>query len=623
METGTGRARLVLEGRGGREIHPLEGEVVTLGRDPQSTIALSDPRVSRHHLRLEAGPSGWKLVDLDSQNGTTRNGRRVQAAMLEHGDVIVVGSRRLRFEDGPGERADVGASTTELPLIGGPALPAETREALRLDRLQGILHAGAERGFLMRSEKSGMTFAAARNIAREDLQRPEFQVSWSIAIQAGTRGEAVLAVDASEDDRFRALESVESLALRSVLAVPIKGESGVLGVIYVDNSLSRGAFTEDDLSLVSMLADQAAIAISRRRMLQDLRERRRQVEALNEKLAAEVREKDSELEQMRATTPGDVAPGRVRRLLGNSARMDELRALLAKVAATDFPVLVTGESGTGKELVAQAIHAQSERHAGAFVSLNCAAIPETLLESELFGATRGAYTGADRDRPGLFRTADGGTLFLDEVSEMSPALQAGLLRVLQEGEIRPVGSQEMVQVDVRLIAATNKPLQKLVTEGSFREDLYFRLKVLPVAVPPLRERREDIPELMAWFFRESGRDPAPAVDPEALDALLSYSWPGNVRELENEVKRLVVLGGDPILKPALSPRVLESGDMLVGSESSYHDLDALVRAVETREIQKALNRTDGNKTQAAGLLGISRFTLQRKLDKYGMLPEAD
>ena len=641
-----GQARIVVKGRRAAEVHVLEGQTLTVGRSPECGIILTDPRCSRSHLRIEPVGEGYRAVDLGSQNGTILNGRRVREALLRPGDVLLVGGTRLIFEadavlGGTRDQTVVALpsppkeSPADIPLVERLRRLAEVTRRLNsetssLELLRLIIDAsvsltGSERGFLLECRKEGMHFAAARNIDREDLDTPEFELSWSIAIQVGTKGEAVLAVNAAEDDRFRSLESVEALGLRSVLSVPVTGPSGILGVIYVDNRVHLGAYQESDLEILEVLADQAGIALTNRQLMEELTRRNEEVVSLNERLRARLEEQENEIARMRGRFgDGDEDPFlNYRALVGGSARMDELRHLLQKVAATDFPVLIQGGSGTGKELVARCIHRNSARAAEAFVSLNCAAIPESLLENELFGHARGAYTGADRARKGLFEAAHGGTLFLDEVSEMSPAMQTRLLRVLQEGELRPVGGKGPIQVDVRIIAASNRDLGKLIHEGGFREDLYYRLRVLPVEVPGLRERREDIPELVRHLFGKHAAGSIPAIDPEAMDVLCSYTWPGNVRELENEIKRLIALAGPMVNRAALSRHIAEAGEMLVGSESSFHDLSELVESIETREIRKALQRCDGNKTHAASLLGISRFTLQRKLDKYALTLEDD
>jgi two-component system, NtrC family, response regulator HydG len=310
-----------------------------------------------------------------------------------------------------------------------------------------------------------------------------------------------------------------------------------------------------------------------------------------------------------------------RNLIGRSETMMRLLDMVSQVAPSEATVLITGESGTGKEMIAGAIHYNSVRKNGPFVKINCAAITETLLESELFGHEKGAFTGADRRKEGKFRQADGGTLFLDEVSEMALSMQVKLLRVLQEREITRVGGDEAIKVDVRVIAATNRDLIKEITTGRFREVLFYRLNVVTLQIPPLRERREDIPLLAQHFlksFAEKNRKAIKGFSPRAMDRLLRYSWPGNVRELMNTVERGVVLSRSEYLdEEALSP-ILESA---LPAEEVKQDLivDASLGSVEKATILKTLGEAGGNKSEAARRLGITRRTLHQKLKKYGMM----
>jgi transcriptional regulator with PAS, ATPase and Fis domain len=306
--------------------------------------------------------------------------------------------------------------------------------------------------------------------------------------------------------------------------------------------------------------------------------------------------------------------------------MANLISLLERVIDSDFPVLIQGESGSGKDLVASAIHFNSRRSAMPFVSENCASLPETLLESELFGHTKGAFTGAVSDRKGLLEMAHRGTLFLDEVGDMSPGMQSKLLRFLQDGEFRPVGGAELVRVDVRIISASNRQLLELVEQGRFRQDLFFRLNVLPLTLPPLRERREDIPQLVKHFLgilcSELDRN-VPEIASEVVDVLYRYDWPGNVRELENEMRRLVTLAAETISLDLVSERIRQMPDgSLKLDELEGLDLTAKVEAIERHEILEALRACRGNKSRAARKLGISRFTLQRKIEKYSLSVES-
>lgn len=307
-------------------------------------------------------------------------------------------------------------------------------------------------------------------------------------------------------------------------------------------------------------------------------------------------------------------------LIGKSAKIVEIYKTLARAALSQSNVLVTGESGTGKELVARAIHENSQRRAKRFVAVNCGALAESLLESELFGHLKGAFTGATHDKKGLFEEADGGTLFLDEIGDVSAALQIKLLRVLQEGEMKPVGSNETRRVDVRLIAATHRDLSSLVDQEKFREDLYYRLKVIEISIPPLRERREDIPQLVEVFlvrYAEKNRKQISHVSDEAMKSLMEYSWPGNVRELEHSIERAVALTKTSVLYPEDLPREIRqvaaapSGTTAGAAANSLEDIEKL-------HILKVLQENGYNKSKAADALGIDRATLYRKASRYGI-----
>jgi len=313
-----------------------------------------------------------------------------------------------------------------------------------------------------------------------------------------------------------------------------------------------------------------------------------------------------------------------RNLIGRSQAMTRLLETVAQVAPSEATALITGESGTGKEMIAGAIHFNSSRKEGPFVKVNCAAITETLLESELFGHERGAFTGADRRREGKFRQADGGAIFLDEVSEMSLAMQVKILRVLQEREITRVGGEESIRVDVRVIAATNRDLLREITAGRFREDLYYRLHVVALHVPPLRERREDIPLLAQHFlnlFAEKNHKNIRGFTPQAMDRLLKYHWPGNVRELMNAVERGIVLSRSEYLDEEELAVVLRdnaTGEGPLPAQDGVADVSPL-GAVEKATILKTLETVRGNKSEAARRLGITRRTLHKKLKKYGLM----
>ncbi len=310
-------------------------------------------------------------------------------------------------------------------------------------------------------------------------------------------------------------------------------------------------------------------------------------------------------------------------LIGKSKVMQEVFTMIRKVASSPVKILISGESGTGKELVARAIHYNSERRDGPFVPINCGAIPENLLESELFGHEKGSFTGAIRQKPGLFETAAGGTIFLDEIGELPTMMQVKLLRVLQENEFRRVGGTKDIKTDVRVLAATNRHLEEAVTAGTFREDLYYRFNVIRIDLPPLRQRREDIPVMVDFFWERFTGQKGVKVTEDAMRRLIDYSWPGNVRELENVIERAMVLGHDNVitldcLPPNLVTGMSGSVTPLTDIPESGMDLDAYLGEIEKEILIKALARTDGVRKSAAGLLGITFRSIRYRLAKYDL-----
>jgi transcriptional regulator with GAF, ATPase, and Fis domain len=480
-------------------------------------------------------------------------------------------------------------------------------------------------------EVAKLNVRVARSFDRADIAIPHSRLSLGIAGRVLHSGRPLLSVDAGRDERFSGMASVEDLRLRSVMCLPIQIESKVEGVLYLDNRLQHNAFSHEDLELVELLANQAAIAILNARRVAELREQnqrldlsRRQIERLNEQLGRKVRDRDTELAVVRAELGRERGRFDYGAIVGASDGMHKVFQQLDRIIESDLPVMITGESGTGKELIARAIHFNGARAAKPFVTENSAALPDTLLESELFGHARGAFTGAHKQKRGLLEQADGGTLFLDEIGDMSAEMQKKLLRVIQEGEFRPVGSDQRIQINVRLLAASHHDLEELVRGGQFREDLYYRVNVLSVRLPPLRERRDDIPllaeHLLARAAREAGK-PVPLFGQDVMSALVSHDWPGNVRELENEMRRLVVLAQDEVRVEHLSRSVIERRSIrdrggATAPLETAGDIRAAVADLEKRSIEAALAVAGGNKSKAAAELGISRFALQRKLDKY-------
>ena len=482
-----------------------------------------------------------------------------------------------------------------------------------------VLWTGVERGLLLlRAPDGRLVPRAARNLARRDLSGEQLALSQGIARRAIETGDAVVATDAyAQIGDLHA--SVHALRLRSVLAVPLVARGETLGVVYLDERARRGAFGARELAWVRLVASQAAAAIADARdqvLLRRALRREARARALVSRMLAE---RDAELDATRAelqATRGDDTRFPYDAIVGRSAPVRELLRLADRVTASDVPVLLVGESGTGKELVARAIHANGGRARRAFVSENCAAVPEPLLESTLFGHVKGAFTGATATRAGLFDVADGGTLFLDEIGEMSAGMQTKLLRVLQDGEVRAVGAERSRRVDVRLLAATHRDLAAMVAAGTFREDLFYRLDVVQLRVPPLRERVEDIPLLVTHLLARHAPGGAVKVTRAAMDRLVRFPWPGNVRQLENEIRRAVVLAEGTIDVSDLSPDVARGGPG--AARGAGLDLRARVDALEAELLREAIGKTAGNQTRAAELLGVSRFGLQKMMKRLGV-----
>jgi Nif-specific regulatory protein len=465
------------------------------------------------------------------------------------------------------------------------------------------------------------------------LSRTRFPADRGIAATVLRSGRALRVDDAQADTRFYPeVDRVTGLTTRALLSAPLPSSHGTVGVIQIVNRQCGGPFTDDDLSLLEALAESIGIAIG------------------NAQLYGRAKESEAQLRAQVGALRRDLSRhDRFAEIIGSSATIAEVRRLMDSAAACSISVLLEGETGTGKELVARGIHRASARADAAFVPVNCAALPEALLESQLFGHRRGAFTGATQDHRGLFEAASGGTILLDEVGDMPAAMQAKLLRVLQEGEIVAVGDTRPRAVDVRVISATNRDIKAAVAGGAFRHDLYYRLAVFPIALPALRERREDIPLLVDHILASGATRHGKrirGVEPAALRCLESFDWPGNVRELQNELERAMALAhdGEAIALPHLSakvggltapaalgtaplsrpgPRAMDSacpgGETARGAAASASRSLRQARALfESRFIADALREHGGNVSRAAGALGLSRVMLQKKMKDYGL-----
>ena len=434
-------------------------------------------------------------------------------------------------------------------------------------------------------------------------------ITRSVFRKVVTERAAVVAADAPSE--VGQSESLMGAQIRSTLGIPLWRGEEILGVIQVDNR-EAGVLTSNDLEIMAVLAHNASLAVANARLVKRLR-------AAEERLKKE----NAFLKNKEQERRGGNRAGGGPEIIGQSAPMKSLLQQLEKVVNTRVTVLIEGETGVGKELIAASVHYRSNRRERLFVGQNCAAMPETLLESELFGHKKGSFTGAHEDKKGLFEIADGGTLFLDEVTEMPVSLQSKLLRVLQEGEVRPIGATAEKKVNVRIVTATNRNLEKEVAEGRFREDLYYRLKVFPLRVPPLRERREDIPLIAEHFLHRFSAEfgkPSGGFSQQTMELLQSYDWPGNVRELQNEVQRLCIQvdAGGFVTPDMLSPRVRQVEGMIERVRPTKGTLKEMMDQVERWLLIEALREHSNNKTAAAKSLGITREGLHKKLRAFGL-----
>jgi transcriptional regulator with GAF, ATPase, and Fis domain len=576
---------------------PLFRRITTVGRGAENDVVLSDPALPETALHVlfdgrdyEAASHGGADMEV--------NGRRRLAARLAEGDRIRLGPTELVFTQRP---RSVGFAPAPLP----------SRAAARVEAMEGLLRFSerllaakdlsrlldelldavlevthAEKGFLILLEEGRLEVKAARNLARENIENAVSRVSDSIVQRVATSGKPVVVADALHDAEWSASSSVVNLKLCSVMCAPLMREAEPFGVLYLGNDSVVSLFGEDDLAALTVFAAQASLLVQNALLLHGLR---RENEALRQVVAE--------------NQFGD--------LIGAGASMREVYRRIERVAATDVSVLVAGETGTGKELVAREIHRRSPRASGPFVAVNCGAIPESLLESELFGHVRGAFTGAVATRQGKFQAAEGGTLFLDEVADLPLALQPKLLRALQERTITKVGDHRAEPVDIRVVAASNKVLEEEIGLGRFREDLYYRLNVVTIALPPLRERGDDVVVIARFFLQRYAREfssRARGFTPAAVAALRRHAWPGNIRELENRVKKAVVLAERPLVGAEeldLGPESLAPVLPLAQAKDEF----------QKRYISEVLERNAGNRTKTAKDLGVDPRTVFRHLEK--------
>jgi Nif-specific regulatory protein len=606
-----------ISGRLKGNVFTFEDLPVVIGRETSATLCVADASVSRRHSQIEREAEHFVIEDLDSLNGTFVNDVPVKRRKLQHGDRVRIGDSQFIFLT---HEADMNSSSEvrfeEGQVISGSTLQFRFNDALYvmardlsalmkisttinairgLEKLQKTLLdllfevVPAERGVVLLTDHGAEgeepVFGSVFGLDRERGQDASIKVSSKVTRWVLQHRESILITNQAEADNFGSSDSLVADQPASVMCVPLIMLDRSLGVIYLDTTELDTPFDQDHLQLVSAISAITAVAIENARHFEWL-------VSENQRLIA-----DFNIEH---------------NLVGESPPIREVLQFISKVAPTDSTVLLSGESGTGKELAARAIHLNSKRADKTFMAVNCAALAESLLESELFGHEKGSFTGALTQKKGRLEIADGGTVFLDEIGELSPALQVKLLRVLQEREFERVGGTRAVKVDIRLITATNKDLEESIANGSFRQDLYYRLNVVNLEMPPLRERPEDIPLLANYFaakYAERCNRRIIGIAADAQSRLASYYWPGNVRELENAIERAVVLGAtDRILLEDLPESILESEPAAAAPGTKYHEA---VAETKRQIILSAMQQAKGSYTEAAKLLGVHPNYLHR------------
>ena len=605
---------LIVREQGAERTFALADAEMSIGRSRQNPIQLETDQSSRKHCTVRKSGRGWRLVDERSSNGTFVNGLKVEEKDLADGDQIEIGNATITYRADeakvrpePADQRAPEESTVPIPLrdrsvqilietlIGAATAPSiDAFLQTAVDNLIEITQ--AERGVLFVMEGGELRVRVARDSGRATLQEVA-GMSRSIPRQVFDSGKAIFLLDSAQEAEPFQSRSVEIYHLRTVMCAPLKVGEKRLGVVYVDSRAKTREYSAKDLALFEGVANYLALTIENIRAQQDRERREEEARASLERENAILR----------------AALQKRQHLIGECPPMQAVYDTLQKVAPTEAAVLIAGESGTGKEAIAHVIHELSPRGEKPFVVIDCAAIPENLLESELFGYEKGAFTGAAVMKPGKMELAQGGTIFLDEVGELPLGLQAKFLRALEQTQVMRVGGTESIKIDARVVAATNRELEDLVKQGKFRQDLLFRLKVVNVTLPPLRDRGTDIPILAEFLLAESNRVNGRGVkgfSDDAVSAIKAHRWEGNIRELKHRIEQAVILADRHFV--SAEDLNLTAPTAPVGTLESARD------QFERGYIARALAQNLGNVTQTAKAIGISRQHLQTLIKKYGI-----
>jgi len=602
--------------------------VTTVGKAQGNDVVIRGENILPNHLQLNFDGRDFVIEEVERVGALRINGKKKRRARLVHGDRIQVGedaelgfsmfAETLKQSRPKPEGAPTGTQMTQLgghEIAGVRKLYAFNEKLSKIRDVNELLDAmldsvielsRAQRGFVLLLEStfdgamsSGATggsgehkwvVRASRGVDQAAIADPEGKVSDSIVQRVVEEGKAIIVSDALNDTTFGSSESVVAMQLSSVMCAPLHSQGEIIGALYVGNDKVKELFRKPQLDLLSIFAGQASLILQ------------------NAMLVAALREDKAKLQ-------GELRDKRFGEIIGACASMREVFRKLEKVAGTDIGVLITGETGTGKELVAREIHRCSTRVDGPFVTINCGAIPENLIESELFGHVKGAFTGAVMERPGKFHVANGGTMFLDEIGELPLNLQVKLLRVLQERVVMRVGSSKPEKVDIRIVAATNRDLEAMTKEGTFREDLYYRLNVVNLWLPPLRDRGDDvliIAKSLLSKYAEELSSPVRGFSPAAIASIKKHDWPGNIRQLQNRIKKALVLCENKLLGP-------DDLDLGASAENKILPLEKAKEDFQRRYVLEVLERNGGNRTQTARDLGVDPRTIFRYLEKESKL----
>ncbi|MBN2714573.1 MAG: sigma 54-interacting transcriptional regulator [Deltaproteobacteria bacterium] len=579
---------------GGKKILAITKPITTIGSADENDISIKALNLDSHHAQLVFDGRDFCLTDLAGNGDVKVNSRKKKKVKLVHQDCITVGDAELTFSLIDSTRASETRDATadieglkKLQLFSEALLEKNSVDELLDVLMDAVIElTGAAKGFLILFEDETPIIKVARNLRRENLGSAVSQLSDSIVAQVVQTRSAIIVTDAQSHTKFSNAQSVINLKLNSVMCAPLLNRGQMLGLIYVGNDTVRGLFEVETLEMLKVFAAQASLLVQNAILLDELKLRN----------VALSRELDQQ---------------RFGQIIGSSTAMEKVFKKVEKVAVADVSVLVSGETGTGKELIAHEIHRRSGRATGPFITVNCGAIPETLMESEFFGHVKGAFTGADSTREGKFQAANGGTIFLDEIGEMPLSLQVKLLRVLQEHQVIKVGATKTETLDIRVVAATNRDLEDEIRKGNFREDLYYRLNVIHIDLPPLRERGDDVVLLSRYLlkkYREEFSSKVKGFTPGAMMAIKKHTWPGNVRELENRIKKAIILCESTMVGQA-------DLDLTDDSLPSVMTLSEAREEFQRRYVLEVLERNNGNRTKTAEELDVDPRTIYRYLEK--------